>query len=140
MPTELARFNKTKGASDSLAEGDEFDIDIRSPWDGPVRVIDKTPTSFTFATLVGHMEAGKITFTAEPWEKEKKGLRFTIESRARSRDGVVDFFYDKLGLAKEAQEKMWTFFCERVAEQCEGEQVGPVDVLTERAPSPGGGD
>ncbi len=32
------------------------------PWDGPVLVVDQTPTSFRFATLKGHLEAGQIEF------------------------------------------------------------------------------
>lgn len=135
VPDEIATFERTKGEG-PLEVGDEYHITIRSPWDGPVRVVEAEPTHFVLATLEGHLEAGKIRFGAEPHPVEDGALRFTIESWARSRDGVVDFVYDGLGVAKGAQQAMWTFFCERVAEQCGGDRIGEVEVLTEREEAP----
>lgn len=132
VPDEIATFEKTRGTEGGLAVGDEFDIHIRSPWDGPVRVVESEPRRFTLATLDGHMEAGQIRFEAADHPTDSDGLRFSIESWARSRDGAVDFVYDGLGLAKQAQQAMWTFFCERVAEDCGGQKMGEVRVLTER--------
>lgn len=132
VPDEIARFEKSKGAEGRLAVGDEYDIKIRSPWDGPVRVVEVGPRRFTLATLDGHMEAGQIRFEAAGHPTEAGALRFSIESWARSRDGAVDFVYDELGLAKKAQQAMWTFFCERVAEDCGGRKTEEVRVLTER--------
>ena len=136
VPDELATFHKTVGAPGRLDVGDEFDIRIRSPWDGPVRVVEAGPAAFTLATLDGHLEAGKIQFRAESHPTEAGALRFTIESWARSRDAAVDLAYDKLAVAKEAQQAMWTFFCERVAEDCGGRRLGEIDVLTEREAEP----
>ena len=130
VPDEIAVFTKTVGAPGRLAAGDEFDITIRSPWNGPVRVAQAEPTRFTLATLDGHMEAGQIRFEATA--PTPGALHFSIESWARSRDELVDAVYDGLGLAKEAQKGMWTFFCERVAEDCGGQRVGEIRVLTER--------
>ncbi|WP_412067800.1 DUF1990 family protein [Rubrivirga sp. IMCC43871] len=132
VPDELAVFEKVKGAPERLAVGDEYDITIRSPWDGPVRVVEAEPTRFTLATLDGHMEAGQIRFEAHEHPSRPGALAFSIESWARSRDDVVDFVYDELGLAKKAQRAMWTFFCERVAEACGGHVIDEIRVLTER--------
>ena len=129
---ELARFEKTAGEEGALAEGDEFMVHINGPWNGPVRVASVEPHAFTLVTREGHMEAGSITFSAMPSPAVPDALRFTIESWARSRDAVVDLAYDDLELAKEAQQAMWTFFCERAVEVCGGEAAGPVEVLTER--------
>ena len=136
VPDELAVFKKTKGAPATLAVGDEYDIEIRSPWDGPVRVVEATPTRFTLATLEGHMEAGQIRFEASEHPAEPGALRFTIESWARSADPAVDLAYDGLGVAKGAQQAMWTFFCERVAESCGGQRIGEIRVTTEREAKP----
>ena len=136
VPDELARFEKVTGDANTLRVGDEFDIHISSPWDGPVRVIDCDASSFTFGTREGHMEAGQIRFRVEPHEAFEGGLRFTIESWARSRDALVDLVYDDLGLAKQAQQAMWTFFCTQVAEASGGEKVGTVEVVTEREEDP----
>ena len=132
VPDELAVFKKTKGEPGALAVGDEYDIEIRSPWDGPVRVVEVLPTRFTLATLEGHMEAGQIRFEARDHPAERGALRFSIESWARSADGAVDLAYDKLGVAKTAQQAMWTFFCERVAEDCGCQRMAEVEVTTER--------
>ena len=130
VPVELARFERTRGADGALAVGDEFVVHITAPWDGPVRVIEAEPASFSLATLDGHLEAGTIRFSADGARGGR--LRFEIESWARSADAVVDLAYDTLGVAREAQQAMWTFFCDRVAERCGGAQVGEVEVLTER--------
>ena len=128
-PAEIARFEKKTGAPDRLAVGDDLVVHIASPWNGPVRVAETTPTSFTLATLDGHLEAGQIRFSAA--RRGGDTVRFTIESWARSSDRVVDALYDKLGLARGVQGAMWTFFCERVAEMA-GTKQGDVVVLTER--------
>ena len=132
VPDEIAVFEKTVGEPGRLAVGDEFDIEIRSPWDGPVRVVEAEPTRFTLATLDGHMEAGLIRFEAAPHPDRDGALRFAIESWARSADPAVDLAYDGLGVAKAGQTAMWTFFCERVAEDCGGRRAGEVRVTTER--------
>ena len=130
VPDELARFERTQGAPGRIAQGDEFVVHITAPWDGPVRVAEADATSFTLVTLDGHLEAGSIRFSADGARGGE--LRFAIESWARSADAVVDFAYDTLGVAREAQQAMWTFFCERVADRCGGAVLGEIEVLTER--------
>ncbi|MGB3544419.1 DUF1990 family protein [Rubrivirga sp.] len=134
VPDEVARFEKTVGAGDQMSVGDEYHIHISAPWDGPVRVGEVTDTSFTLVTLEDHLEAGQIRFTASDLEGGGVGgdLHFVIESWARSRDAVVDVMYDDLGIAKKAQQAMWTFFCNRVVEVSGGEAVGEIEVVTER--------
>lgn len=132
VPGEIARFERTAGEEGALAVGDEFHIHITSPWDGPVRVAESEPTCFVLATLEGHLEAGQIQFEAAGHPSVPGALRFSIESWARSRDKAVDLAYDKLGVAKQAQQGMWTFFCERVVEACGGERIGEIRVTTER--------
>jgi len=112
-PAGIARFEKTRGADDSLGKGDEFYIHIRAPWDGPVRVLERSDTSFDLGTLEGHMEAGTIRFRSIA--RPEGGLRFEIVSCARSVDRAVHTLYDILRAAKGAQELMWSTFCERVA-------------------------
>lgn len=130
VPDEFARFEKTVGAKGTHSIGDEYHIHISGPWDGPVRVAEVTDTSFTLATLEGHMEAGQIRFEAS--DLEDGSLHFAIESWARSRDAVVDLAYDGLGVAKQAQQGMWTFFCNSVLEVSGGEKIGDIEVTTER--------
>jgi hypothetical protein len=56
-PVDAAVFVKTAGEPGEMRVGDEYVVRMPGPWDGPVRVVDRTPTSFRFATLQGHLEA-----------------------------------------------------------------------------------
>lgn len=136
-PLSLAIFQKTKGEKDRMEVGDEFFIHITGPWNGPVRTIEVSPTSFSFATLEGHLEAGEIIFEASNLPDRADALRFQILSYARSKDALVDLAYDKLGVAKMAQENMWVHFCERAVEVSEGELIGEIEVTTEKMPYKG---
>lgn len=130
-PRLLAHFEKCKGDPAELREGDEYDITILGPWNGRVRVIETTPTSFTFITLEGHPEAGEIVFTLEPHPTRAGALRFEICSWARSRDMIVGLTYKEAGVGKEVQKSAWVTFCERVAEASGGAKLGDVTVVTE---------
>ena len=101
--------------------GDEYVVRMPGPWDGPVRVVAVSPRSFRFATLAGHLEAGQIEFRAAP---APEGLRFEIESWARSADRLSDLLYHRLHMAKEIQLHMWTSFLERVARASGGRLDG----------------
>src|SRR5919112_2493904 len=45
-PTEFASFVKLHGAPGEMRTGDEYRVRMAGPWDGPVRVIERSPTSF----------------------------------------------------------------------------------------------
>ena len=126
-PTEFARFIKLQGEKGRMDRGDEYLVRMPGPWDGPVRVVDCTPTSFRLITLDGHLEAGQIEFRVEA---EGAGLRFTIESWARSGDQLSRIMYQRLHMAKEVQFHMWTSFLERVAKVAGGRLRGGIDAET----------
>jgi hypothetical protein len=126
-PTELARFFKTSGASGSLAAGDEFLVRMPGPWDGPVRVVEATPTSFRLVTLAGHLEAGQIEFRSSERDGE---LQFAIESWARSGDRLSNLLYHHLRMAKEVQLHMWTSFLERIAKLAGGRITGGIEIVS----------
>ncbi|PJJ58639.1 DUF1990 family protein [Hymenobacter chitinivorans] len=127
-PDLLAQFEKIKGHEQGLRQGDEFSIKILGPWNGSVRVTEVTPDCFEFVTLEDHPEAGRIKFSVAPLGKE--ALRFEIHSWARSRDGLVAFTYDTLGMGKKVQQQTWELFCEKVAQASGGHARGPVQVET----------
>jgi hypothetical protein len=132
-PTELARFLRVRGGEGSLAVGDELVVRMPGPWDGPVRVTMTTPTSFRFATLAGHLEAGQIEFRAI----ETDGLlQFEIESWARSGDRLSNVLYSHLRMAKEVQLHMWTSFLEQVAKVAEGRLTGGVEIISRKVEDP----
>jgi Domain of unknown function (DUF1990) len=129
-PIEVAVFRKTRGGKGPLKVGDEFVVRMPGPWDGPVVVVDRTPTSFRFATLKGHLEAGQIEFRTAPGGGD--AVCFEIESWARSGDRLAGLLYDRVRLAKEMQLHMWTHFCERAAKLAGGRIRGGISIDTRR--------
>ena len=133
---ELAPFTKVRGESGEMRVGDRYVIEITGPWKGAVEVVDVSPFSFRLATLEGHMESGVIEMRTSADGHRPPTTptsTFTIESWARSHDRFLDVMYDKLGIAKALQGEMWSIACDRFAELVQGQQIGPLDVITERA-------
>ena len=131
-PLALARFRKRSGEEWTIAPGDDYLVQMPGPWDGPVRVVEVTPTSFRFATCEGHLEAGQIEWRAA----DRDGyVVFQIESWARSGDRFSAIMHDRLLMAKEVQLHMWTSVVEQVAERAGGRLVSGVDVETRRVPA-----
>src|SRR4051812_43322951 len=128
-PTEFAVFQKVHGDDGPLRVGDEYVVRMPGPWDGPVRVVAAGERFFRLATLDGHLEAGQIEFRAAD---APEGLRFEIESWARSGDRLSHLLYDRLRMAKEIQLHMWTSVIERVARLAGGRLTGGIEIHTRR--------
>jgi len=128
VPTELAVFHRMRGEPGTMRPGDEYLVRMPGPWDGPVRVVDVTPTSFRFVTLDGHLEAGQIEFRTF----EDGGLAFEIESWARSGSRLSNLLYAHLRMSKEVQLHMWTSLLERVVRLPGGRRAGPIEIRTRR--------
>lgn len=127
-PTEFARFIKVVGEKGTVEEGDEYVVRMPGPWDGPVRVVERTPMSFRLVTLESHLEAGQIEFRVEA--NDAGELLFTIESWARSGDQLSRIMYQRMHMAKEVQLHMWASFLERVVKVAGGRLQGGIDVET----------
>ena len=127
-PSEFATFQKLDGEG-PLALGDEYVVRMPGPWDGPVRVISLTETSFRLATLEGHLEAGQIEFRAR---SDHRSIIFEIESWARSGDRLSDLLYSRLRFSKEVQLHMWTSVLERIVELAGGRAADGLTVITHR--------
>jgi uncharacterized protein (UPF0548 family) len=91
-------------------------------------VVERTPSSFRFVTLDGHLEAGQIRFAAERGDL----LEFRIESWARAGDRLSNLLYHHLRMSKEVQLHMWTSMLERVAELAGGRLTGGIEIRTWR--------
>ena len=128
-PTEFATFRKVGGGDDDLNIGDEYVVRMPGPWDGPVRVVETTPTCFRLATLEGHLEAGQILFRAH---KEDVHLVFWIESWASSGDRLSNLLYHHLRMSKEIQFHMWTSFLEGAIKLSGGKRDGGLRIHTRR--------
>jgi hypothetical protein len=132
-PSTLARFRRERGPEGRpLDVGDEYTVHMPGPWDGPVRVVEATPTSFRFATLEGHLEAGQIEWRA----CERDGdLVFEIESWSRPGDRASDLLHHHLKMAKEVQLHMWTTVLEKVARLSGGRLPDGIDIETRVVPA-----
>ena len=130
-PTEMASFETLSGEpARDLNVGDELIVRLPGPWNGPVRVIERTPTSFRFATLRGHMEAGEIEFRTST---DARGfLEFRIESWARSGDPLFHLLYGRFVIGRELQQHMWAQFCRRVAAVSGGVRMSNTASTTHR--------
>jgi hypothetical protein len=127
-PNEFAHFQKVHGEEGDLRVGDEYYVRMPGPWDGPVRVVERTPRSWRFATLAGHLEAGQIRF-----EAARDGLlEFRIETWTRSGDRLSNLLYHHLRMSKEIQLHMWTSVLERVAKLSGGRMTGGIEIRTQR--------
>lgn len=126
-PTSYATFVPDP-SPEGLTEGDESTVKLPGPWDGPVRVATVEPGRLRLETLVDHMEAGWIEFTATTPGDES--VVFTIESFARSGDPVFDVLYHQVGIGKLLQTQMWVRTLESLVEASGGRQVGRITVTT----------
>jgi hypothetical protein len=129
-PGEISRFEPvTEVGPDGLGVGAELLVRLPGPWDGPVRLVERTPTSFRFATLEAHMEAGEILFATS--RTDRGFVRFEIESWARSGDPRFRWLYERVPIAREIQLYMWARFCRRAARLTGGVVMNDVQVVTE---------
>lgn len=126
-PGDVAVFVKTRGEPGDMRLGEEYVVRMPGPYNGPVRVVGRDATRIRLATLAGHLEAGQIEFRTRG---EADGLRFEIESWARSGDRLSHLLYNHLRLAKEIQLTLWVETCLTVAARSGGRLRGGATVHT----------
>ncbi len=129
-PKALGSFVKLRGEEGALRVGDEFVVRMPGPWDGPVRVVEMIDNGFGLATLEGHLEAGRIRFSAEDLGPGRLEVR--IEAWARGGDRLSNLLFDRLPINKEVQLHMWTSVLERLIELSGGRRDGRIEITTRR--------
>ena len=82
------------------------------------------------ATLDGHLEAGRIRFSARDLAPGRLEIR--IEAWARGGDRVSNLLFDRVPVNKEVQLHMWTSVLERLMEISGGRRDGRLDITTRR--------
>ncbi len=110
-PAELAAFRRLGQGRGPLEVGDELEVRIRMTGTFRVRVVHRNRNSFTLATVVGHPEAGRITFGA--YRNDVGDVVFHIRSRARS--GSRRFYAGFRAMGEAMQTETWAEFVNRVA-------------------------
>lgn len=110
-PPDLVKFTRVDGTTGPLDVGDEMDVEIRMAGTFRVRILHRDTNSITIGTIVGHPEAGRITFGA--YRNDRKDVIFHIRSMARSGSRMTLLGFKALGEAM--QTNTWTDFIKEVA-------------------------
>lgn len=110
-PPDLMRFSRCPTAGTRLEPGDEMEVHIRLAGQCRVRVVHRDSLSVTLMPLLGHPEAGRITFGAYP--NTERDVVFHIRSRARARSR--SFRLGASAAGNPMQITAWTGFINRVA-------------------------
>lgn len=131
---KLATFDKRVGEPDELKLGDQFNIRITGPWDGPVEVIDVAQDRFAFVTLRGHLEAGFIEFSVRETilNGSQNIVQFQISSWANSGGPIVWLTYEIMKVTKFMQTLMWVRFSENVVKFADGDMRGKIESTTKK--------
>lgn len=126
VPEEAARFTRPDPPHRALSVGEDVDVQITGAGNNRVRVLHTDARSFTFGTIEGHPEAGRITFGA--YRNAYGDVIFHIRSRARasSRKNYAGF----LALGEAMQTNCWTGFVNAVACSTGNCVVGPIHAVT----------
>lgn len=129
-PEELVTFLRADRTTTPLEVGDELEVRIR--WAGVfrVRVLHRDPNSITLGTLLGHPEAGRITFGA--YRNDYGDVIFHIRSRARS--GSRKMYMGFLSIGEPMQTNTWTDFINRLAVTVGAGVIGPIYAETRVIP------
>ncbi len=112
-PPELVVFERCGGPG-TLELGDELDITIRMAGAARVRVVHQDVCSLTLATLIGHPEAGRITFGAYRAEDDRVIFHIRSRARASSQGNYLGFLFG----GDPMQTSTWTDFVNNVALTC----------------------
>jgi len=116
-------------APDGFALGARLDIVIAPAQPCAVRVIHEDDQSLTFGTLVGHPEAGRITFGS--YRNPAGDVLFHIRSRARSTTAMKRLGFLAVGDAM--QTNTWADFIRNVAALAGAPVRGVIHATTETA-------
>lgn len=126
VPPDAARFTRNDATRRPLSLGEEVEVRIPGAGYNRVRVLHVDAQSFTFGTIRGHPEAGRITFGA--YRNALRDVVFHIRSRARasSRKNYAGF----LALGESMQTNCWTGFVNAVACAAGDCVIGSIHAVT----------
>jgi hypothetical protein len=115
-PSEVLRFEKTRGAPGRLMEGDELLIRMAGPWNAPVRVTRRWEEGFRLAATRGHPQLGQVELRARD-----EGERITMEIQTRERAAGLTFHaLQRIGLIRRMQSYTWAEMLENAAQLAGG--------------------
>ncbi len=123
-PSEVLRFEKTRGRAGVLEETDELLIRMAGPWNGPVEVTRRWQEGFRLTATRGHPQLGQVEVRARD-----AGGELTIEIQTRERAaGVVFHALQRIGLIRRMQSYTWAEMLENAAQLAGGRRPDRITV------------
>lgn len=125
-PSEVLRFEKTRGEPGDLREGDAVRIRMAGPWDGPVEVTRRWEEGFRLAATRKHPQLGQLEFRARD-----DGDTITMQIQTRERAARLAFhLLRKTGIVHRMQTHTWTAMLENAARLAGGRPPERITVST----------
>jgi hypothetical protein len=127
-PPDMVSFMRADGTTGPLQRGDILEVRIRGAGVFRVCVVERSAQTLTLETMIGHPEAGRITFGA--YRNPYGDVIFHVRSRARSstRSRYAGF----LMIGEAMQTATWVDFVISVARTFGNGVIGYVNAETTR--------
>ena len=123
-PSEVLRFEKTRGRPGRLEEADELLIRMAGPWNGPVRVTRRWEEGFRLTATRGHPQLGQVEIRARDGAGE-----LTVEIQTRERAAGAGFHtLQRIGLIRRMQSYTWAEMLENAAQLAGGRRPERITV------------
>lgn len=123
-PSEVLRFQKTRGEPGRLEEGDELLIRMAGPWNAPVKVTRRWDEGFRLAATRGHPQIGQIELRICDHDGE---ISAEIQTRERAA-GVRFHLLQRLRLIQRMQSYTWGEALQNAAQLAGGRQLERITV------------
>lgn len=127
-PSEVLRFEKTRGTPGRLEEGDEFLIRMAGPWNSPVRITRRWEEGFRFAAMRGHPQIGQVELRLRDVGGE---IAAEIQTRERAA-GIKFHLLQRIKLVQQMQTYTWGEMLENAAQLAGGSKLERITVRSWR--------
>jgi hypothetical protein len=123
-PSEVLRFEKTRGKPGRLEEGDELLIRMAGPWNAPVKITRRWEQGFRFAATRGHPQIGQVELRM----RDDRG-EIALEIKTRERAADVKFhLLQRVKLVQRMQSYTWGEMLQNAAQLAGGRQLERITV------------
>jgi hypothetical protein len=123
-PSEVLRFEKTRGKPGRLEEGDELLIRMAGPWNAPVRITRRWEEGFRVAATRGHPQIAQVELRM----RDDRG-EIVVEIQTRERAAGVKFhLLQRVKLVQRMQSYTWGEMLQNAGQLAGGRQLERITV------------
>jgi hypothetical protein len=123
-PSEVLRFEKTRGDPGVLVEGDQLLIRMAGPWNAPVEVTRRWKEGFRFSASRGHPQLGQVELRARD---EDGAIAIEIQTRERAA-GIAFHVLQRIRLIRRMQSYTWGEMLQNAAQLAGGRRPDQIAV------------